>query len=330
MAVASYPIHASDFTDNSTPDSPVSVEVAKSTRHDQPLAYGWVTGEEVQPGFSVFVARYESLETYNVVNAIPPGFGFSLNLGDMQRAGFAGHELYLPSGTFGTISSDEPVPVTAHRAARKQQMRCGFALHADWIKSGMFETFDRSKSIAEKLARFGPPETGVASPAMLAAANRLFAAFDLEGPLARLHREAAASAFLAEAFADPGTMRQPHSVSRSDAARIIRVKEMLDSLAPDVDLRLADLAECHGMSIRSMTRHFRLMFGTTIFAYVAARRMEKASVALEDGVSIDQAAYIAGFAHTTNFSSAFRNRYGHPPGKRPARSPRAKVIRAGR
>jgi AraC-like DNA-binding protein len=154
---------------------------------------------------------------------------------------------------------------------------------------------------------------------MLAAAHRLFAAFDLEGPLAGLRREAAASAFLAEAFSGPQALQQSRSVSRSDAGRIMRVKDMLDSLAPDVDLRLADLAQCHGMSIRSMTRHFRLMFGTTIFAYVAARRMEKASVALEDGLSIDQAAYIAGFAHTTNFSSAFRNRYGHPPGKRPAR-----------
>jgi AraC-like DNA-binding protein len=98
---------------------------------------------------------------------------------------------------------------------------------------------------------------------------------------------------------------------------------MLDSLAPAEGLRLDDLAGQHGMSIRSMTRHFRLTFGTTIIEYVAARRMEKASAALEDGLSIDQAAYIAGFGHTTNFSAAFRRRYGHPPGKRPKTSPRA-------
>ena len=301
MAVASRSIYASDLTENATPDAPVSVEVAKATRLDRPLAYGWVTGEEIQPGFSVFVAQYESLETYNVLNAIPAGFGLSLNLGDVQRAGFAGHELYLPGGTFGTVSSDEPIPVTAHRAARKQQMRCGFALHADWIKSGMFERFGGSKSMADRLARFGLPETGSASPAMLAAAERLFAAFDLEGPFAGLRREVAASAFLVEAFAGPDTMQPSRAVSRSEAGRILRVKDMLDSLAPDVDLRLADLAECHGMSIRSMTRHFRMMFGTTIFAYVAARRMEKASVALEDGLSIDQALHRRLCAHDQLF-----------------------------
>jgi AraC-like DNA-binding protein len=91
---------------------------------------------------------------------------------------------------------------------------------------------------------------------------------------------------------------------------------------------LADLADHHGMSFRSITHHFRVMFGTTILGYVAARRMEKANAALEDGLSIDQAAHIAGFAHTTNFSAAFRNRYGHPPGKRPTRLPRGKNIRA--
>lgn len=321
MTIASYPMFARDFTANATPDSPVSVETRRSVSPDRPLAFGWVKGAEIQPGFSVFVARYESLETYNVSSAMPAGFGLSLNLGDLQRAGFADRELYLPGGTVGTISSDEPVPVTAHRAARKQQMRCGFALDLAWIKSGMFERFDGSKFIADRLARTGPAEVGAASSAMLLAANRLFAAFHLEGGLAGLSREAAALAFLAEAFADPEEVQPSALASRSDVTRIMRVKDMLDSLAPAEDLRLADLADRHGMSIRSMTRHFRLMFGTTILSYVAARRMESASAALEDGLSIDQAAYIAGFGHTTNFSAAFRRRYGHPPGQRPKRLP---------
>lgn len=322
MTIPSYPMFAHDFTANSTPDAPVSVETRRSISPDRPLAFGWVRGEEVQPGFSVFVARYESLETYNVCNAIPAGFGLSLNLGDLQRAGFADRELYLPSGTVGTISSDEPVPVTAHRAARKQQMRCGFALDIEWIRSGMFERFDASRFMAERLVRLGPPESGEASPAMLMAASRLFEAFNFDGPLAGLQRETAALCLLAEAFADRDEMRSSRSASRSEAGRIMRVKEMLDCLSPAEELRLADLAGHHGMSIRSMTRHFRLVFGTTILEYVAARRMEKASAALEDGLSIDQAAFLAGFGHTTNFSAAFRRRYGHPPGKRPKNVPR--------
>lgn len=322
MTIASYPMFARDFTANSTPDAPVSVETRRSISPDRPLAFGWIRGEEVQPGFSVFVARYESLETYNVCNAIPAGFGLSLNLGDLQRAGFADRELYLPSGTVGTISSDEPVPVTAHRAARKQQMRCGFALDIEWIKSGMFERLDASRSIAERLVRIGPPESGEASPAMLMAANRLFEAFKLDGSLAGLQLEAAALAFFAAAFADRDDVQSSRSTSRSEAGRIMRVKEMLDCLGPAEELRLSDLAGHHGMSIRSMTRHFRHVFGTTILEYVAARRMEKASAALEDGLSIDQAAYLAGFGHTTNFSAAFRRRYGHPPGKRPKNAPR--------
>ena len=121
-------------------------------------------------------------------------------------------------------------------------------------------------------------------------------------------------AFFAEAFANMEDVRQPRSASRIEIKRIERVKEMLDSLPPGADVRLVGLAAHHGMSVRSLSRHFRQAFGMTILAYVAERRMENARIALAaGGLSIDQAAYIAGFAHASNFSSAFRKRYGYSP-----------------
>jgi AraC-like DNA-binding protein len=95
--------------------------------------------------------------------------------------------------------------------------------------------------------------------------------------------------------------------------------EDYQSLAPDVEVRLVELAASHGMSVRSLCRHFRKTFGTTVLAYVSEKRMENARVTLEQkGFTIDQAAYIAGFAHTSNFSSAFQRRYGYRPSKLPA------------
>lgn len=78
-------------------------------------------------------------------------------------------------------------------------------------------------------------------------------------------------------------------------------------------MKLTDLAAIHGMSVRSLSRHFKQMFGSTVLGYVSGRRINSARAALErDEFTLDQAAYVAGFDHTANFSTAFRKRYGYP------------------
>ena len=64
----------------------------------------------------------------------------------------------------------------------------------------------------------------------------------------------------------------PQRSTRIGADRIERVKEMLDSLPPDVEMKLTDLAAFHGMSVRSLSRHFKQMFGSTVLGYVSGRR----------------------------------------------------------
>ena len=151
----------------------------------------------------------------------------------------------------------------------------------------------------------------VAPPALLSAASRLFGAFNFDGPMSELRLEAAALAFFAEACASADRI---DSASRFENARIMRVKDLLDSLPPDADVRLFEHANQHDMGARTLCRHFRQTFNTTILEYVAQRRMEAASVALQhEGATIEQAAFIVGFAHASNFSRAFRRRYGYPP-----------------
>lgn len=316
MPISPQPIYASDITSLSTPGSPVTVATAKATNLERPLAHGWIDEAVIQPGFEVFAASYDSHAAYSINTTAEAGFFFGLNLGDVDSADVPKQGLHLPSGTFGTMSLDEPLAIRLHRGERKHQRRCGITLRPEWIASGMFERFEDSGIIARTVTRRGISEASAASTGLLSAAARLFAAFESGGPLATLRREAAALGFLAEAFTGADESRQNRPAARIEVARIRRVKDMLDSLAPDVEISLVALAAAHGMSVRSLCRHFRMTFGTTVFAYVAQRRMDRARTALErDGFTVDQAAYIAGFAHSSNFSSAFQRRYGYRPGK---------------
>lgn len=288
---------------------------------DDVLGYGWLVDADVQPGLVAFAAEYVSHEDYTICMESQPRCMISLYMGDGHRAEFGRREERLPSGHFSIVSLDETTPTRLYRGERGNQRRCSVFLDQEWINSGSIERYDDSGVIKKVLSQPGLFQSAAASPQMLTAASRLFAASCWNGPLTVLRREAAALGFFAEAFAELESLqlRVPAGI---DVARMMRVKESLDNLLPGEEVRLIELAAVHDMSVRTLSRQFRRTFDKTVLGYVAERRMDSARVALErDEMTIDQAAYFAGFSHTTNFSLAFRRRYGYPPGK--ARSHRS-------
>ena len=63
-----------------------------------------------------------------------------------------------------------------------------------------------------------------------------------------------------------------------------------------------------------LQRQFRAVFGTTVFAYLRECRLLRARRALEhDGVTVGQAAMVAGYTSAANFATAYKRRFGHAP-----------------
>jgi len=96
-----------------------------------------------------------------------------------------------------------------------------------------------------------------------------------------------------------------------------RVVELIDS-APQSPFTVADLAECAGVSERSLHAAFRRQLGTSPMAYVRRRRLEQAHDELlrlgpSAGVKITDVALRYGFAHAGRFAAAYRARFGEPP-----------------
>lgn len=80
------------------------------------------------------------------------------------------------------------------------------------------------------------------------------------------------------------------------------------------DLSLEEIAREAGMSVNSLQRAFRGAFGTTVFEYVRRRKLELARDGLaSEGLSIAQAAYVAGYGSPANFSTAFKRAFGISP-----------------
>lgn len=80
------------------------------------------------------------------------------------------------------------------------------------------------------------------------------------------------------------------------------------------DLNIGMVARETGTSVRSLQRKFRDHFGETVFDYVRQARLFKAREALlRDGISVSEAATLAGYNRIGSFSAAFKRQFGECP-----------------
>lgn len=118
---------------------------------------------------------------------------------------------------------------------------------------------------------------------------------------------------LAEALAPlqaPAPAPAPTAVM---SRRLRDLREFLNSEAAN-ELSLDDIASRAGMSVNALQEQFRRAYGTTVFEFVRESRLQRARLALErDGLSIKQAAALAGYSSAANFATAFGRRFGLRP-----------------
>lgn len=108
--------------------------------------------------------------------------------------------------------------------------------------------------------------------------------------------------------------RTPRTLSVQLHRRLVALRSWIDSPACD-GMTLADIARHAGMSVSSLQRHFpAVAHGQSVSAYLRAQRLQRACQALErDGIGVDQAAELAGYASVTHFAKAFRDAFGCAP-----------------
>lgn len=82
------------------------------------------------------------------------------------------------------------------------------------------------------------------------------------------------------------------------------------------DESMPDLARRWGLSVSGLNRSFRAELGCTAFAFRARVRLEKAAALLREGrLSVEKIASLCGYPSNTFFSTAFKARFGVPPGR---------------
>lgn len=94
--------------------------------------------------------------------------------------------------------------------------------------------------------------------------------------------------------------------------RLEAVRQLLES-SPEKNHSLDSLAKTAAMSSSSLRTKFRQAYGDSVFNYLRDCRLAMARSYLQQGYSVQQAAWMSGYQHATNFATAFRRRYGISP-----------------
>lgn len=120
------------------------------------------------------------------------------------------------------------------------------------------------------------------------------------------------SAQLAIELARYCTVNNERADSRGLASwRLQRIDDRLQVVGPPPTL--AELATLCQLSVRQLTRGFRMSRGCSIGDHVARNRVEQARQLLASEQSVKIAAYTLGFASPSSFSFAFRRATGETP-----------------
>ncbi len=190
------------------------------------------------------------------------------------------------------------------------QRKVAITAPRDWLQDTL------PASLRQFCDRHGASATWAPPARLVALAEKLASAAPSAAPLQNLWWESHALEILASALsqlADEDGNRHHKRPDAREQARIQTVCEYLRAFTGD-DLHMADLAQQAGMSVSTLQRLFHAVQGTTVFEYYRTVRMERAQDALaRAGVSVTEAAYIAGYASPASFATAFKRRFGQTP-----------------
>lgn len=201
--------------------------------------------------------------------------------------------------------------------------------HTVFVVQFTRETFLRlAEHSTDKLQRFSDAFLSAGEPVMLSERN---AAVDIplqraiddirhcrfEGGLKKMFLYSKCLEILvhqAEAFDREERRVLRYCRTEQDRERILYAREYLEKHCADPPT-LPELARIVGVNEFKLKNGFRELFGTTVFGYLTDYRMELAQHALlDERRTVGEVAYALGYSSPQHFSSAFKKKFGCPPG----------------
>ncbi len=267
---------------------------------------------EIQPGFYLGRTDLAIAEGVSHSSSSFPFAGLSILLEGRIATNAPGLAAIEPN-TVLCISHNESRELTSYFHGAERLRNVEIFLLPDWYERPGNRLAD-DPTFQDIRAAMDRPLRQIRRPLDPRFRELALSALDLResGAIAALRLEAYALDLLAGLAGSFRDAHAPSTLSRRDFDRMMAVREVIEGDPAAVE-SLAALAVAHGVSASKLKRDFFLAFSTCVGGFVNEQRLVLARRLLEEGMNVSQAAYRVGYAHPTNFSTAFKRRYGIAP-----------------
>lgn len=264
----------------------------------------------LRPGLSVLYTELTAKQSFEMNGQVGASFNvIMMSGGSIVEVGFPNGEHHRISGdqTF-LISVADTASLTSHCESGKTYRTFRLRVFPDRLADANLAEVVRERLVTSRLQRF--PYFADMS-AMLPLLKEPIGG-SIVGQLAA---ESVAFELLARLFctSESNGHDQSDVLSAADRAKLFRIRDLVVA-DPSRNYRLKELAVAAGIGLSTLKAKFPVLFGRPVIAFLREVRLDRARHALEnDGLSVTEAAAIAGYRHVSTFSSAFRKRYGVAP-----------------
>ena len=150
-------------------------------------------------------------------------------------------------------------------------------------------------------------------PELRAAAQRLINMKSAPDTCERLGIESDVLKIIAASVRRLGALMDPAEVKDADSFPRHYLMKLVDD-AVESGASLGEIARAGHMSVSTLQSQFKRTFNITVQKYIRKRVLERARWKLiSSNISIGEAAYQAGYNHSSNFITAFRREFGMTP-----------------
>ena len=288
---------------------------------DVPVLAGDFRVARLRPGLVAHCTQIENLHSMTSQVLLEPGLKFSLLLDGQADVAFGHRRFQFGPHRDGrgrlrhecTLLSLAEPDLFVRRARRGgSERKVSLTLSPQGLAQAGVDSDDIIRTFCREHLSV---RSWVPSASLIALATQMLCPPPGSTLMQNLYLESRAIDLVAEALAVLGQPlpAAPGRLRPREYARLLDLADYLDQHLDDA-LSLDAIAREAGLNVTSLQRQFRAAFGCTVFGYLRQRKLLAARTALEKhGVSVGEAAHLAGYSSAANFATAYKRAFGMPP-----------------
>ncbi|MEP0073750.1 MAG: AraC family transcriptional regulator [Marinomonas sp.] len=281
---------------------------SKSARHPSALMDGMMMTEKLTSGMTFHMVDAKALHEFGFEAEFAPNFKIALLFSGDMRFQFGQKKKYMEESkkVAKVMNFSEVETCTLSARAEEHRSALYLSVEPDWFEKNGIESYEMKRKLSQHLAL-----KDWALPNILWLQGQQLLNQHDQSYVSRMAREGFSLSLMSSWLE---TLDQKESAHlKPESRRMNQFKELMNS-DEVLTMSLGEISNNLGMSSATLQRYAHEHLNMSLTQYLRKRRLDLAKFALhQDGVSIIEAALLAGYNHSSNFTTAFKRQFGVSP-----------------